>query len=1331
MKVLRGTLTFVLGMIIGIILFVVAIGGAAFIIASSVSVGQLQDQVGGEIFEPDSEIIDKTVLEVVTDLVSDIQNIDKLTINTLKTKYGLKIPSEISGIDISPVFDEPLLNVPNALGKIVNNVTLNDIGELTGIDFNDYGVPVIKDNLYQSVTATIETLLATLNDASSLSIRDLQQQFGVNLGDNGIIDAIADVPLNQFANLMMDLPIGTVIDIDEDLFLPVAAVDVYLKADRREPVDIDNLGTVKDGALSYIAGSKDGNVIYRELLFREKEVKGADGTITKEWIVDNSPYSETFDKENNSYVYYRYIEYELLADNTAAEPTEFFIKSYRNVVDSVDGGEYKLREDGYVSLSSFYKDSSLTSPLAADVTADGKLSIPSAVYYDNSGAQETGEAFGFNPDEAPSVENVLQEGFDGYVRYHKGADAAVLQKLSGYTIGGINGAVDEITSLKLKEIIDIDVNSPDTPQILKTLAEVPVCDLSEQINSLTLADVTEIVGYNYEAAANGKYAFIPASTSYELFDENKHDAAAKRYSYSYAASDNGEYMMLDGKYYLYRDGFDTQEGFGGRFDRVFAEDSNGNYVRVQKGYYTPYNAAEHGEYARYNLSATQPDNAAAAVLQRLAALSVGDFGTAFNDITVGDVAGIDFDVFEKTVVSGAFDSDTVYYEYDGGLYSETEDLIPVADKTYYVRAFEGTGNAVMKKLVFIGINDIGAKMDAVIDSLYLDEVLTVVYNKYDEAPDGAYVKVGNYYTLYNPANKNHEGLQRYNLSADQPDNVASKAIQRLARVKINDMASAFDKLLLSEVMELKADVFEDAQGTEYDSSRTYYEYKAAEGSVNGYFAQAENVTEDNYLNYYYVGAEGEGNAVLKKMAWLTINDMSAQMTGIINDTYIHELIEIHDKATVTSATDAAEHNDYFVPYRPEYSVVDSEGSVTRYGYVLDSEGGFYATESVYLPATEKQLTAGEEKAYYYKKYVDSERTADNLAKLLSGELMLYYKNTSGEYIYNPTVAARYFIKTSVIPSYTPEYIDLYERTNVAQAGETAITGKTYSFTNGVGENLLYVNTGIAFIQYDSANLAHMNMPLYVLYEGGLYPASADNIAAYKNGSGKLYDINGAEITTYDDAKQYYVKLNEIETGKYYFCALDGNYDDGGDTPENADLKYSMVLCEEITVDGNAAYGYLARSRNNVYAGDSKIITNAVAVSVDVEASSAVLRAFKRNNVKIGTLDNAIKNMKLSDVIDVAPGSILDLIKNKTLSELDSATSTLFTEMTVPEMLQIAKIPLDSSVSGLLTNVTLSDFFGALTVSTPENQGSVPSIPYGTLYVDFAKLFDVTLVTASA
>lgn len=104
-------LNFVIGMIVGMILIVVAVLGAIFAAASLVSIGQIENTLGTDIFDDESSVNDKSVLEFVQALVGDLQKLDGLTINRLKTDYGLKIPSELSGIDISVLFDYPLTQV--------------------------------------------------------------------------------------------------------------------------------------------------------------------------------------------------------------------------------------------------------------------------------------------------------------------------------------------------------------------------------------------------------------------------------------------------------------------------------------------------------------------------------------------------------------------------------------------------------------------------------------------------------------------------------------------------------------------------------------------------------------------------------------------------------------------------------------------------------------------------------------------------------------------------------------------------------------------------------------------------------------------------------------------------------------------------------------------------------------------------------------------------------------------------------------------------------------------------------------------------------------------
>ena len=194
-------LNFVIGMIVGMILIVVAVLGAIFAAASLVSIGQIENTLGTDIFDDESSVNDKSVLEFVQALVGDLQKLDGLTINRLKTDYGLKIPSELSGIDISVLFDYPLTQVGDHLGDIVNNMTMRDVGEFLGMDFeNDYDLPVLKDNLDNNVNVALDNILKSI-DSETATLYTIERDFGISLdesGENKLFSTLYYTPLNTF-----------------------------------------------------------------------------------------------------------------------------------------------------------------------------------------------------------------------------------------------------------------------------------------------------------------------------------------------------------------------------------------------------------------------------------------------------------------------------------------------------------------------------------------------------------------------------------------------------------------------------------------------------------------------------------------------------------------------------------------------------------------------------------------------------------------------------------------------------------------------------------------------------------------------------------------------------------------------------------------------------------------------------------------------------------------------------------------------------------------------------------------------------------------------------
>ena len=77
-------------MVLGIILFVLAIGGAVFAVGSSMTVGQLQESLTQEeVIAKDSALYSQKLIDAIKSIVGDVKNIKSLSLKTLydTTKY--------------------------------------------------------------------------------------------------------------------------------------------------------------------------------------------------------------------------------------------------------------------------------------------------------------------------------------------------------------------------------------------------------------------------------------------------------------------------------------------------------------------------------------------------------------------------------------------------------------------------------------------------------------------------------------------------------------------------------------------------------------------------------------------------------------------------------------------------------------------------------------------------------------------------------------------------------------------------------------------------------------------------------------------------------------------------------------------------------------------------------------------------------------------------------------------------------------------------------------------------------------------------------------------
>ena len=667
-------LNFVIGMIVGMVLLVVAVVGAVFAAGSLVSVGQIENTLGTDIFDDESDVNNKTILELVQSLIGDLQNMDELTIEKLRTDYGLKIPTEISGIDITPLFGYSLLEVPDHLGDVVNNMTLRDVGEFLDMDFEtEYpDLRVLQDNLDEKVNVALDNVLSSIDD-EKMTVYTIERDFGLSLGENNLITTLRHTPLSSFAAVMDNLPVGVVIDADSDLFVEKGAVRLYVVADDYIEVPAGELTSpLADGTRvteTYIAGADENGLVYREMRY----VMNDDGT----YEPDNSCYASSFDAEANTETYYRHIVYTAYdsSANYGADAV-FAVKTFLNDYVSDGAGGFVLADGGFLTLDTVYADTDGTTLNArilsdpslvknGEIGFDGVDVFVSVTADDGTVSVEPAAEYGRDPKAVLDDNTRLDDNFTGYLRVHAGTAEPPAQVIAGETISTIAGATDALTSLKLGEVLDIDENSA---KILQTLKDTPINKMSDALDTITLADATDIKMSTY------------------------------------------------------------------------TEDPDGSYVKVSSKvggtYYTLYNPsdASHAGLQRYDKTSVEGESSQA--LQRLANVTIPNISSAFSDIVLGDVLSVETDSFRvaEDPVNGE-----VYYVFNDLGYPErvVYDENTPSGGTLYERVSEGGGNAVLKQLAYVKLDNISAAMDGIIENTLLSDIIEVTeYTVAQYVPDG-------------------------------------------------------------------------------------------------------------------------------------------------------------------------------------------------------------------------------------------------------------------------------------------------------------------------------------------------------------------------------------------------------------------------------------------------------------------------------------------------------------------------------------------------------------------------------------------------------------------
>lgn len=1321
MRVLRGTLTFVLGMIIGIILFVLAIGGAVFVVGTSVTVGQLQQKITQEeIIAPDSALYGQTVLDAVKSLINDINGIDSLTLQTLYDHYGLAILKGLSGIDFTTkdFYTAPIKDILNDMSIVVNSFTLNDISGIAGVDFSSYGLPILDENLQNNLQTALNNIMGSLN--GDLSVRKIKDDFGIDIGtgDNKLIATIQDVSLSSFGEVVNAITLNRLLDVDTDSFVVKGENRVYKKTDIYQEVSKAELQNKNYspalGVETFIAGAIDTDgdgttdkLVEKELRYVKKTSVAEDGTESEKYVVDNSCYADDFNDDENEKTFYRHVQYTLSTD--VADMNELYIATYANRIATLDGGKYTLVQKEFTAL----KDIAFAS---TPTVSGGNIDIQNVKYALEDGTYENSDVFYItdNPITKDSMLRTLGDGETAsgtaYLRTHKGTSATVLQIVAYMSVVELQNADGLLDSLTVGDVVDTD--KPGTSKAIIALKDCKITEIGTKINTLK---IDELIDINDESArimqslaARGctldDLATIADSLTIGEVMDIEYDA--------YVASASGAYVQDKvfvaynkyahdlSEYTLY------QKTASGDFSEYSGtvEDGGEYYVAVPR--FRLYNPDTDAGLARYNLSS---EGATALALQQMAkrGYTLKNIGSELNTMYFDELVRIKEgdSVLMRTLSTKNATLDNI---------SEVVDTLKVDE----VIQIDESSARIMQSLAARDclVKDLGT----VADELTLAETIDVQFYKYTENPNGKYVKVVEsdkyvycdnnayfdsqrftkeadgkyvedangkfahpfYFTLYNPA-EHSSTLTRYDCAkedaSDPSYNPSSNVLQRLAYSSLGDFSNAFSSLTLGDVMDIDIDLMVQDE-TKIDGT-SYFYYDAA----NSVYMRQNDAFDPSSVDAKYqnfkVTLEGESSAVIKRLAYVKVDNLSAAMEVVMKDMLLSELIDVYEFSTVKTRTDTdavVESDRFIVPSVGKEKTVDGEEK--DYTFVYDKTGKYikrnYRFEKVDLLST--PLTPSGTTKYKYEQITDPNDSA-----LLVGNAY-YHDVTKDEYVYNLALCTYVIAQNTHVtitpPSTTLATDKIFKR--VASADADAIAATTYSDSN------LYVLEKGFYEPYDPSNLTHLNADIYERSDGACFVDAStpdDGTNAYKRQKNEtLYSKQYCENIYVQDASGEIVIINNKPV-------VYNEAEHGTSVQRYKTVVGYLAVANEVYLKNGSVYES-PLDHYTPFAATNRVV-------VEYEKSEAVLRMLAKKQVTIANINDVIKDATIGDLMDLTEGSLFYDFKNSKLDNLSRDVELKFTTMTMGELLTYANIAeIDATVKTAIAPITLESFFKSLTYS---------------------------------
>lgn len=689
-------LTFILGLVVGVLLVGGTIAGVVYYAVAAVSVNDVENYTKQEFtfIDKDAEIRNKSILDIY-DMVKG-GNIKETTVSDAKRIFGIDIikilensleitvddksRETLGALKVADVFKDDNLKV------VLNCFTLGDVLKKTGIDTTTglASKPIVQEHISEPVIDGFNALLKSL-EINEMTIAEMQYLLGVSFGAGGVLDTVANVKIGDLNSAINNIKFEDVLpDFDRDLYTEWDYQNNTAVLYRRSRAQFAQKTLI----------AANGTSEYFEYVSNDKKVSGetyylldADaGTIkvsdAGNWKLKAGaelPYFKNrYDKSGNqnrfgiAYVvpedsHGMTVTERYDADYSTKNESGLFYYEYDFVTATEAGVEYFYRVGAAVRTK--IQDATGTEPAkyAEIIEWRGYVETTKADYF----VAEPWKTYGYSRDGKVTDEELQDHpSTDSLARYalmHVGKSEPVLKALADETLNTLDGAIGD---MKLGQVIEITDDSAD---ILKKLKDSKISEIDKDVKNVKVGDIMKVVSVTTaEKATDGAYIALPALS------------AGKEYKGTFITAKDGDKTVYLVKY---KDGL------------AFTGD-------------------------RYNIR----EKASNGVVVALSEKTIGELQTAgiddlVNAARLSDVMDVDGDVFVLDSTADAKFILDLDAHGENGFFR-----LAAAGETAeykYKRVYEGDGNAVIKKLSTIGVNNIAARMDDVVNSTLLKEVVEV------------------------------------------------------------------------------------------------------------------------------------------------------------------------------------------------------------------------------------------------------------------------------------------------------------------------------------------------------------------------------------------------------------------------------------------------------------------------------------------------------------------------------------------------------------------------------------------------------------------------------